>query len=148
VIISNQPGLAFGHFSAAELSDLVVYLRTTLGRAGVPLAGFYACPHAPPSPYERGCSCRKPLPGLLHQAANDLHIDLGQSWMIGDILNDVEAGRRAGCSSILLDAGNETEWDLRPGRVPHHVVTSLWEVPSLVLGPDVHRPSCPETLHF
>jgi D-glycero-D-manno-heptose 1,7-bisphosphate phosphatase len=64
------------------------------------------CPHAP----EDGCSCRKPLPGLLLQAAKDLSLDLQRSWMIGDAWSDVQAGEAAGLrATILLKTGRGTE---------------------------------------
>ena len=77
------------------------------GRAYVD--GIYYCPHHPHKGYEGeipelkiDCSCRKPKPGMLLQAAEDFHIDLAQSWMIGDGENDVTAGKQAGCRTILL----------------------------------------------
>ena len=65
------------------------------------------------------------LVACIDQAAADHGIDLRQSWFIGDILNDVEAGRKAGCRTILIDNGNETEWVLTPDRVPHHTAPNL-----------------------
>ena len=59
------------------------------------------------------------------EAANDLGIILEESWMIGDILNDVEAGHRAGCRSILIENGNETEWEMSAGRTPDGVFGSI-----------------------
>ena len=55
---------------------------------------------------------------MLQQAAREHGIDLARSWMVGDILNDVEAGRRAGCRTVLIDNGNETEWLRSPLRTP------------------------------
>ena len=74
-----------------------------------------------------GCLCRKPAPGLLHQAARTRNLDLARSWMVGDILDDVEAGRRAGCRSVLLDVGHETVWRLSPLRTPHFRAGDLLE---------------------
>jgi histidinol phosphatase-like enzyme len=71
------------------------------------------------------CACRKPAPGLLRQAAAEHGIDLAQSWMVGDILDDIEAGRRAGCRTVLLDVGNETVWHRTPLREPHHLCADL-----------------------
>lgn len=73
------------------------------------------------------CLCRKPAAGLLRQAALAHRLDLTRSWMIGDILDDVEAGRRAGCRTVLLDVGNETEWRCSPLRTPHHRASNLLE---------------------
>ncbi len=118
VVVTNQPGIAYNYFDRAALTRLQLALQAMLAEAGVTLHGFYACPHAPAAPRTAGCLCRKPAPGLLHQAARALHLDLGRSWMVGDILDDVEAGHRAGCRSILLDVGNETVWRMSPLRTP------------------------------
>ncbi len=64
--------------------------------------------------YACACLCRKPMPGLLRRAAVDHDVDLQRSWFVGDILDDVEAGSRAGCRTILIDNGNETEWLVDP----------------------------------
>jgi len=94
----------------------------------VPPAGFYYCPHHPDgavADLRTTCACRKPAPGLLWQAARAEGIDLARSWFIGDILNDVEAGNRAGCRTILLNNGHETEWVASPLRVPWAVAPDL-----------------------
>ena len=126
IVVSNQPGIALQRFDRRALHGLALALTNQLAAAGVTLAGFYACPHAPvPEPDEKGCRCRKPAAGMLHQAARDHRIDLGMSWMVGDILDDVEAGWRAGCGSVLLDVGNETEWRWSPIRIPDFRVNDL-----------------------
>lgn len=119
VIVSNQPGLSMGLFSQTELDALIRYFEDRFVENGVLLSGFYYCPHLPATT-ELACDCRKPEPGLLFRAARDLHIDLSRSWMIGDILNDVEAGNRAGCRTALIDHGNETEWKDGPYRKPDY----------------------------
>jgi histidinol phosphatase-like enzyme len=79
------------------------------------------------------CNCRKPEPGLLLRAAAEHNIDMQKSWFIGDILNDVEAGRRAGCKTILIDNGNETEWELSPQRAPHYTVDDLLAAAQVII---------------
>jgi histidinol-phosphate phosphatase family protein len=118
VLVSNQPGIALGRFDWAALYRLRLALQQLLATGGVQLAGFYACPHAPGPEGRPACTCRKPAAGLLLEAAREHGIDLAASWMLGDILDDVEAGHRAGCRSVLLDVGNETVWRPGPGRVP------------------------------
>ncbi len=118
VVVSNQPGIALGHFNHAALDALAHWLKEALADAGIWLAGFYACPHRPPASGISACTCRKPNPGLLQRAARDHAIELERSWMVGDILDDVEAGNRAGCRTVLLDVGNETEWRFSPLRTP------------------------------
>lgn len=123
-VVSNQPGVDLGYFSPEALPRLSRRIQYLAGKQGVVLHGFYYCPHAP-GEGSAACGCRKPAPGLLLQAAAQHGIDLAASWMIGDILDDVEAGHRAGCRSILLDNGNETEWELSPVRQPDEVAKSL-----------------------
>jgi histidinol-phosphate phosphatase family protein len=136
VVITNQSGVARGMFSREALGRVEGELRRLLAREGVRLAGFYYCPHHPEGSDRRfavACSCRKPEPGLLRQAAAELGIDLPASWMIGDILDDVEAGRAAGCGTILLDNGNETEWQLSPQRMPDMLANDLEHAASMIL---------------
>jgi D-glycero-D-manno-heptose 1,7-bisphosphate phosphatase len=118
-IVSNQPGLASGRIRHAEFDLLRAHIEQRLrDEGGISLHGWSVCPHAPEiTPH---CDCRKPAPGLLQRAAYEHGIDLARSWMVGDILDDVEAGRRAGCSTVLLDVGHETVWQLTPQREPHH----------------------------
>lgn len=128
VIVSNQSGVARGLFAESALLRVRERLERLLASVGVPLAGFYFCPHAPDgsiAQYAVACDCRKPNCGMLRQAARELDIDLTSSWMVGDILDDVEAGRRAGCRAILIDNDNETEWIVTPIRQPDHVVSNL-----------------------
>jgi len=134
VIVTNQPGLASGHFTRAEFARLQQAIAERVREeAGVELAGFYVCPHGPGDEEVFPCLCRKPAPGLLIQASVVDGYDLARSWMIGDILDDVEAGRRAGCTTILVDVGNETEWHLSPLRTPHHLCGDFLEAARLVI---------------
>ena len=121
LVVSNQPGVALGRFDAGALVAVEQRLTRLLQEQGAPLAGFYYCPHAP----DDGCACRKPRPGMLLRAAADQRIDLAASWMIGDILDDVEAGVRAGCRTILIDNGNETVWRRSPLRRPTYTALDL-----------------------
>ncbi|HYG43779.1 MAG TPA: HAD family hydrolase, partial [Bordetella sp.] len=108
IVISNQPGVALGYFEPQALADVQARLDTLFRAADARLAGFYWCPHHPQGvvpAYTKVCACRKPQPGLLLRAARDHQVDLAQSWFIGDILDDVEAGNRAGCRTLLLDVG-------------------------------------------
>jgi histidinol-phosphate phosphatase family protein len=136
VVISNQSGVAHGLFAEEALGAIQCRLGQLLQRFGVVLDGFYYCPHHPQGSvpaYTRACTCRKPEPGLIIRGAEDLNIDLRQSWVVGDILDDVEAGRRAGCRTILIDNGNETEWQLSRQRGPDHVARDLAEAARIIL---------------
>lgn len=120
-VVSNQPGIGLGLFEAQALHGIANALADFFVAHGARLADFYYCPHAP----ELSCDCRKPLPGMLRRAATEHQIDLARSWMIGDILDDIEAGNRAGCKTILLDVGNETEWLAGAAREPDLRTASL-----------------------
>ncbi len=147
VVVSNQSGVARGLFDESALNGIEVRLSDLASAAGIRLAGFYWCPHHPGGAVARyavACDCRKPAPGLLRRAASDLDIDLRASWMIGDILNDVEAGHRAGCRTVLVDNGGETEWIMSPVRMPDFVVHDLEEA-SAVIVREFCRQTCPES---
>lgn len=137
IVVSNQPGVAKGYFSEVELEKLISWFRRTFSEQGLPLSGFYYCPHHPEGvvdSYSMACQCRKPNPGLIFRAARHLNVELGKSWMIGDILNDVEAGNRAGCRTIMLDRKYETEWLTGEWRKPDFIVENLLEAARAVVG--------------
>jgi histidinol-phosphate phosphatase family protein len=129
-VISNQSGVARGLFAEEALEGVRGRLRQLLADVGVPLDGFFYCPHHPEGNVPRyavTCGCRKPEPGMILAAAREHGIVLDHSWFIGDILDDVEAGRRAGCRTALIDNGNETEWRRSPLRTPDLVAADLAE---------------------
>jgi histidinol-phosphate phosphatase family protein len=142
VVVSNQSGVARGFFAEEALAAVWRRLGALLAEAGVPLAGCYYCPHHPlgvvPA-YARVCDCRKPLPGLLHRAARERMLDLERSWTVGDILDDVEAGQRAGCRTVLVDNGHETEWVYSAWRVPNRIAANLAEAAEIILWTDSGR---------
>lgn len=134
-VVTNQSGVAHGLFTETALGQVEQGLAELLAQYGVALDGFYYCPHAVEgtvSRYAIPCTCRKPMPGMLFRAACENGIDLAQSWMIGDILHDVEAGRRAGCRTVLIDNGNETEWKMSALRTPHLRASDLYEAATLI----------------
>lgn len=123
ILITNQSGVARGYFTLADLELMHAHLAAELARAGVRLDAVYYCPHHPDGVVPElavPCGCRKPAPGMLLQAAAELNIDLQRSWFLGDILDDVEAGNRAGCRTILVDLGTEALPD-SPLRTPAFV---------------------------
>lgn len=135
-IISNQSGIAKGLFKAPALKTVEKRLEELLFSQGVKMSGFYFCPHDPRgivSEYSKICTCRKPQPGMLLKAAKEHKIDLSSSWMIGDILNDVEAGNRAGCKSILINNGHETLWQGGEDRNPNFIANSINQAAQLIL---------------
>jgi|SRR5690242_17934505 len=134
-IISNQPGVAKGFFSVQELDLAFEKLLSLLSREGITIDDYYYCPHfknGKMTQYAVECNCRKPMPGLILKAAKAHNINLKRSWMVGDILNDVEAGNRAGCKTVLIDNGNETEWLGGPYRIPAVITKNLLDASSVI----------------
>lgn len=136
VVVTNQPGLAKGTLTEKDLMRVNRRLKTMLSREnrGARWDAIYVCPHHPQGgPHARRhwvkrCSCRKPKPGLLQDAARDLNVDLRRSWMVGDGLNDVQAGRAAGCRTILVTSLKLEQIERffgRGGAVPDYIVRDL-----------------------
>jgi D-glycero-D-manno-heptose 1,7-bisphosphate phosphatase len=98
IVISNQRCVALGLLTIAELEAIHRRMLDDLATAGAKLDAVYYCPHEKEPP----CVCRKPSPGMILRAAEEHQIDLASSWLIGDSESDVEAGRRAGCKTVLI----------------------------------------------
>ncbi len=125
VIVTNQAGIARGYYQPADVEALHDWMRAELAAHGVTLTGIYYCPHHPDFGETRHCSCRKPQAGMLVQAAQDLRLDLEQSWIIGDQLTDAAAGLKAGTKAVVI--GTQTaedvlqsvsdQWGFAPGQL-------------------------------
>lgn len=117
IVVTNQPSIARGELSYDGLDEIHKKMETLLGQQGAYVDHIYFCPHHPDKGFpgevpslKFKCSCRKPKPGMLLQAAEDFNIDLSSSWMIGDDERDVGAGKNAGCHTALIgdqDFGQE-----------------------------------------
>lgn len=105
VVVSNQRCVATGRVSREAVELIHRQMLDHLKNLSAHIAAVYFCPHDDFPP----CACRKPAPGMLLQAANDLSLDLANSWIVGDSDVDIEAGRRAGCKTVRI---------LRPDTVP------------------------------
>lgn len=110
IVVTNQPVIARGECTIRELEEIHCKMETLLGEEGAYIDGLYYCPHHPDKGFEGErpeykieCNCRKPKPGMLLAAAKDFHINLRQSYMIGDSENDRKAGEAAGCRTIMVD---------------------------------------------
>ncbi|MGY9005584.1 MAG: D-glycero-beta-D-manno-heptose 1,7-bisphosphate 7-phosphatase [Alphaproteobacteria bacterium] len=105
IVITNQSAVARGILTEAELSHLHQAMAKRLAQTGAHVDAIYYCPHHPDvgePPYRMACACRKPLPGMILQAAKDLAIDLKTSAFVGDALSDMEAARNAGIGTSVL----------------------------------------------
>lgn len=110
VVVTNQSGVARGFISPENLHDLHDRMVRAVRDAGGEIHGIYFCPHHP----DDGCPCRKPLPGLVEQAAADLGLDPAQSWLVGDSERDIRCGSAAGVGSrILVRTGNGRRHEAR-----------------------------------
>ena len=135
IIISHQPGIAHGYFNEAAMVNVQKKILQLLHPKHIIINGFYYCPHHPHGKikdYSVNCFCRKPQPGLLLRAAKDFNIDLSKSWMIGNILNDTEAGKRAGCKTVLINNGKETEWLMNDYRIPDYEAKDFTDAASFI----------------
>ena len=104
VVVTNQRGVALGLMPQADVDDIHLRMRLALKEQhGLELLDVVVCPHE-----KNTCDCRKPNPGMLLTAAERHGLDLAESWMIGDHERDVEAGRRAGCRTIIVNGGPES----------------------------------------
>jgi D-glycero-D-manno-heptose 1,7-bisphosphate phosphatase len=133
-VVSNQPGVALRRFPMSALRTVEARLDELLAPFGVVFTAYCWCPH-PPAGVRGGvaCTCRKPRPGLLLDAAATHGVELARSWMIGDILDDIEAGNRAGCRTVLVDRGSETRWRTGRLRTPNAIVYQLADAVALIL---------------
>lgn len=124
VVVSNQQGVAKGVLSENDLQMIEDEIKRHVEAAGGRIAAFYYCKHLASD----NCACRKPKPGMLFRAADDLGIDLKQSVMIGDTERDVQAGQSAGCRTVLLLTGKLTKEDLKTlAYKPDDVASDLRE---------------------
>ena len=108
VIVTNQPAVARGLVSEAEMTRHLAGLARELEAAGGTVTGVYHCPHHPSADdprYRMDCECRKPRPGMIVAAARDHDIDLGRSFLVGDRPSDIAAGLSAGCRAVLVQTG-------------------------------------------
>jgi D-glycero-D-manno-heptose 1,7-bisphosphate phosphatase len=126
VLVSNQPGIAKGHLTGATFEKIRAKMENELARNDAYLDAQYYCFHHPEAIVEEmrvNCDCRKPGPGMLLRAAEEMRLDLSHSWMVGDGLTDIQAGKRAGTRTILIGkmkcelCHRCTEENARPGAV-------------------------------
>ena len=119
--ITNQSAIARGLLSEERLLAIHERLAELLAREGARLDGVFHCPHHPdvgPARYRIACQCRKPAPGLILRAARELRLELATSWLVGDAARDLEAGRRAGLTRLVLvrTGKGRAEWERMDAR--------------------------------
>ncbi|MDD3253995.1 MAG: HAD family hydrolase [Lachnospiraceae bacterium] len=108
VVITNQAGVARGYYSEDDVVELHGYMNELLRQQGAEIDRFFYCPHHPEhgiGVYRQNCHCRKPQTGMFEAAEQEFVVDKAHSWMIGDKLIDVEAGKNYGVRTILVGTG-------------------------------------------
>lgn len=138
IVVTTQSGIARGILDEPTLEAIHDGLRARLAEEGARVDGIYVCPHHPTegsTPWRRECDCRKPRPGLMKRAALDHRLDLPASYMIGDKAADMEMGRNAGATTILVLTGYGAEQRARisGAAAPDHVAGDLREAVAWIL---------------
>ncbi|NPU85481.1 MAG: HAD family hydrolase [Syntrophaceae bacterium] len=137
VVVTNQSGIARGFFTEAFVEETHRHLRDLLRGQGARIDAFYFCPHHPTEglgPYRLDCPCRKPKPGLILRAATEMGIALEDSFMVGDMPKDVEAGTRAGARGILVRTGYGRDIEAPPEAA--YIAEDLIDAAHWILGID------------
>jgi D-glycero-D-manno-heptose 1,7-bisphosphate phosphatase len=139
VLVTNQAGVARGYFEEEMIGRVHALLAAELEEGGARLDAVYYCPHHPSvgePPYRFDCDCRKPRPGLIRRAAEELGIDLEHSWMVGDRHSDTELARNAGVRAAFVLTGygrGEHEhqghaWNHRPDLVAENLLEAVKKI--------------------
>ncbi len=138
VVVTNQSGIARGLLDERVLAEVHARMQALLAREGAQLDAILHCPHHPAEgapPLRCICACRKPAPGLLLEAAQRFALELGASWIVGDSLRDLEAGRRAGLAGgvLVLTGKGQTELELARGVEAVRTAADLPAAASFIL---------------
>jgi D-glycero-D-manno-heptose 1,7-bisphosphate phosphatase len=108
IAVTNQAGVARGYYPESKVTQVHEALNELLAQQGARIDRFYYCPHHPTEGigrYRKDCDCRKPKPGMLYRAAEDLSLNLGDCFLVGDKISDIQAGVSAGCKTLLVLTG-------------------------------------------
>lgn len=136
VLVTNQAGVARGYFPESMIEEVHGRVREALGAGGAHLDGLYVCPHHPTEgqpPYRQDCQCRKPRPGLLRRAEQELGADLARSWVIGDRHGDLELAWTVGARAAMVRTGyglgeltyQSSRWKRQPDLVADHLLEAV-----------------------
>jgi len=129
IVITNQSGIARGYFTEKQLSDIHKRMKQEFQKYDVTLDGIYYCPHHP----DEKCNCRKPNTGLFEKAIHEHNIDVKKSYMLGDKILDVGAGKKAGVKTILIPEphvknellSKKNEWEYNPDYIAHDFLDAV-----------------------
>lgn len=132
IVVSNQPDIALGKIDESTRAALEGKFESLIKIEGIPVEEIYYCHHHPDSTnpdYPKNCDCRKPKPGMLIRAGRRYKINLEDSWVIGDTDKDINAGKAAGCKTILL----RRPWSEEANCQPDFVIENLKESVDIIL---------------
>lgn len=135
VVVTNQSAVARGIITENVLRKIHDRLEYLLAQQNARLDAIYYCPYHPEgnvAKFRRDSDCRKPNPGMLLTAADELDIDLAESWMIGNAGHDVEAGLRAGCKTILIDLPSRQKQVRPDDPAPHYRAVNIAEAANII----------------
>jgi D,D-heptose 1,7-bisphosphate phosphatase len=135
IVVSNQSAVARGIVTEDVLEKIHAKLKGLLSRKGAYFDGLYYCPYHPEGSipkYRKDSDMRKPNPGMLLKAAEDMDIDLGSSWMIGDKYDDVAAGKRAGCRTVLINSSIKPAVKVKKDPDPDHKAVNIVEAVNII----------------
>lgn len=121
VVVSNQSCIGKGIIEPEKIEAINDRMLRELAQAGAGPDGVYICPHAP----DAGCDCRKPLPGLIHRAAQEMDLDLTGAWLVGDAERDIIAAQAAGLKTILVRTGKGREVEAAGKVAPDLIADDL-----------------------
>ncbi len=136
VMITNQAAISRGIITEDRFKEINAQILSEFSKKGADFDGVYYCPHHPTEgkgKYLVNCSCRKPLPGMLLKAAQELDLDLAGSFMIGDKDIDIEAGAKAGCKTALVLTGYGNSSKNSPRAKPDHISANILDASQWVL---------------
>ncbi|MDQ6652599.1 MAG: HAD family hydrolase [Acidobacteriota bacterium] len=155
IVTTNQAGVARGYFSEEMVQTVHATMTKELESGGAKLDAIYYCAHHPSvgePPYRVDCDCRKPKPGLISRAARDFHINLAESWMVGDRYSDIELARNAGVKSAFVMSGyGRGEWEHQRAswtQQPDLVAVNLLEAVEAIVSGEGGANNAAEILGF
>lgn len=138
IVVTNQSGVARGYFTEAFVTGVHGVMQEMLAKAQAHLDALYYCPHHPEGLgiYRCSCQCRKPAPGMLLQAARDMDLDLGRSYLVGDAGKDMETALAAGVKGVLVRTGYGREAEVAAAHgagSPSYVATDILEAVAWIM---------------
>ncbi len=136
IIVSNQSGIARGYYGEEDMMRFNSAMNELLNKSDAHIDSIYYCPHHPEAKIERyrkDCDCRKPRPGMLKRAEEELNINLKQSFMVGDRWSDIEAAKRVECKTILVRTGYDSQKLKGNEIICDYVANDLYEAVEYIL---------------